>query len=190
MNGEEEEEEEEQLRASKCEEYGIRDNDEWRPVEDFDFGKKLYEKHESSDKKSELNDLISSDHAKPRVREGYRAAEAIAVAEKRMGKYEGMEKVKEKVRSMLLSAIDKLQHGGNSISINSGTSANYNSIIMGNSGVGKSDLVENVLYPALTQLGVLTGKLVKVSAADLPHVAPAPRPTDTSSATRPFRGRA
>ena len=49
-------------------------------------------KYESSAKKSEVDDLISSDHAKPRIFEGYRAAEAMAVAEKRMDKYEGMEK--------------------------------------------------------------------------------------------------
>ena len=53
------------------------------------------------------------------------------------------------------------------ISILQDTSHNYNMFIMGNSGVGKSDLVEKVVYPALKKLGVLTGELVMVSVADL-----------------------
>ena len=149
-----------------CEKYDILNDGEVRLPEDFQHGKDLYKNCEPA-QRGDLNGYISSDYAKPRVREGYMAAAALAAAETMMAEYEGMEKVKEKVRSMLLSAIDKLQYGGNPISICSGTSANYNSIIMGNSGVGKSNLVEKVLYPALKQLGVLTGELVKVSAADL-----------------------
>ena len=85
-----------------CEKYDILNDGEVRLPEDFQHGKDLYKNCEPAQMRA-LNGSISSDYAKPRVREGYMAAAALAAAETMMDKYEGMEKVKEKVRSMLLS---------------------------------------------------------------------------------------
>jgi len=101
-----------------------------------------------------------------RVRVGYNAAEALAGAEAELGRLEGLVVVKNQVRALLHVSIDRLQYDGANIKIGS-ENYNYNCIVMGNSGVGKSTLVENVLYPALNKIGVLTGKLVKVSKEDL-----------------------
>ena len=57
-------------------------------------------------------------------------------------------------------SIARLQFDGANIKIGSKGSPSYNCIVMGNSGVGKSRLAEDVLYPALKKIGVLAGKLV------------------------------
>ena len=123
--------------------------------DDFEVGKRMHAQGEPA-----------PSTAMQRKCEGYRAAKATAGAEAVMATFEGLDDVKILIRRTLSSAIDRLQYH-KPISILQGTSHNYNMFITGNSGVGKSDLVKLVVYPALEQLGVLTGELVTVSVADL-----------------------
>ena len=123
--------------------------------DDFEVGKRMYARGEPA-----------PSIAMQRKCEGYRAAEAMARALAVMATFEGLDGAKTQIRRTLFSAIDRLQEH-KPISILQGTSHNYNMFITGNSGVGKSDLVKLVVYPALKQLGVLTGELVMVSVADL-----------------------
>ena len=123
--------------------------------DDFEVGKRMHAQGEP----------VPST-ATQRKCEGHRAAETMAGAEAEMATFEGLDGAKTQIRRTLFSAIDRLQYH-KPISILQDTSHNYNMFITGNSGVGKSDLVKLVVYPALKKLGVLTGELVMVSVADL-----------------------
>ena len=141
--------------ASASEE-GEEEGEEEEP-DDFELGRRMHGRGEKPSPAS----------AKSRVGEGYKAAEALAEAAAVLERLEGLDEVKKQVRDILCVSIDRLQFGDASIKIGSEGSPNYNCIVLGNSGVGKSTLAENVLYPALKKIGVLTGKLVKVSKEDL-----------------------
>lgn len=69
---------------------------------------------------------------------------------------------KDKIYHTLYAAV---QTGG--VSILQGNTVNYNRVVKGGSGTGKTTLVKSLIYEPLHALGVLPGPFVKCSPADL-----------------------
>ena len=82
-----------------------------------------------------------------------------------MGKLEGLEEAKATIWSKLFAVIDK-KHYDEPIKIRQGT-ANYNVVIVGESGVGKTTIARKLLHEPLVALGVLRDKFERVSAQEV-----------------------
>ena len=95
--------------------------------------------------------------------------------EQRKSKLVGLAEAKKTADNFIFAAIGRSNDSG-IVNILEDTVSNYNCIVVGESGVGKTTIIKELLYKPLKDLGVLTGKFVKITprqlqAKDAPEAA-------------------